>query len=128
MKSSFVALILIMFDEKNHTWIILVGSRWAGIYLDSAPLFAVVSGAAESGRPFSVGSKGKGYMYIQLDWTSNTSRQKNNLPANQKRRIQICFDYFFVKLIFDLFFQNNFLNIVRRKIVKTDLDSPRRIL
>ena len=44
----------------------------------------------------------------KLDWTSNTSRQKNNLPANQKgyntfettvgklsaRRIQICRVYF----------------------------------
>ena len=48
-------------------------------------------------------------LYLQLNWTSITSRQKNNLPANQKgydtfetttvgklsaRRIQICFEYF----------------------------------
>ena len=34
----------------------------------------------------------------------------------------------FVKFIFDLFFQNNFPNIVQRQIVKVQLDSPRRIL
>ena len=34
----------------------------------------------------------------------------------------------FVGFIFDLFFQNNFQNIVQTRIDPTDSDSPRRIL
>ena len=42
-------------------------------------------------------------------------------------RIQICLVYF-VKFIFDLFFQNDFPNNVHTKIYHADLDLPRRIL
>ena len=72
---------------------------------------ATVAGAADAGAVMVVAAGNNNqdaHLYIQLDWTSNTSRQKNNLPANQKgydtfettvgklsaRRIQICFDYF----------------------------------
>ena len=60
---------------------------------------------------------------LQLDWTSNTSRQKINLPADQKgydtsettvgklsaRKIQICFDYFIFGIILKVIL-NNFQN------------------
>ena len=60
---------------------------------------------------------------VQLDWTSNTSRQKNNLPTNQKgygtcettveklsaRKIQICGDYFCLGIILKVIL-NNFQN------------------
>ena len=61
--------------------------------------------------------------WLQLDWTSNASRQKINLPMNQKgydnfettmrklsaRRIQICF-YYFCKIHFwPLIFWNKWI-------------------
>ena len=72
---------------------------------------ATVAGAADAGAVMVVAAGNNNqdaHLYIQLDWTSNTSRQKNNLPANQKgydtfettvgklsaRRIQICCVYF----------------------------------
>ena len=62
-------------------------------------------------------------MTLQLDWTSNTSRQKINLPTNQKgydksettdeklsaRRIQICRVYFCLGIILKVIL-NNFQN------------------
>ena len=64
------------------------------------------------------------FRVIQLDWMSNTSRQKINSPANQKgydtfeatvgklsaRRIRICGDYFCLGIILKVIqynFQNN---------------------
>ena len=43
------------------------------------------------------------------------------------RRTQICFD-FFGKIIFELFFQNNFPNIVQTKMIKAESNLPRRTL
>ena len=48
---------------------------------------ATVAGAADAGAVMVVAAGNNNqdaHLYIQLDWTSNTSRQKNNLPANQK--------------------------------------------
>ena len=78
---------------------------------------------------------------VQLDWTSNTSRQKNNFPKNQKgydksettvgkllaRRIQISRVYFSV-VIFDLLFFKTSANVAPTKIDAADLDSPCQIL
>ena len=78
---------------------------------------------------------------LQLDWTSNTSRRKINLPTNQKgydnpkntvrklpgRRIQICQLYFSV-IIFDLICFKTIENMVPTKIYPEDLNLPRRIL
>ena len=61
--------------------------------------------------------------YVQLGWTFNTSRRKNNLPTNQKRyntfeitvgklsarRIQVCPDYFCLGIILKVML-NNFQN------------------
>ena len=66
---------------------------------------------------------------LQLDWTSITSRQKINLPANQKgydtvettvgklsaRRIQICVGYFCLGIILKVVL-NNFQNIAYTQI------------
>ena len=78
---------------------------------------------------------------LQLDWTSNTSRQKINFPTNRKGydnsettvgklsagRIQICLVQFYKSHFWPLF-QNNFPNNAQTKIDQSDLDSPRRIL
>ena len=58
---------------------------------------------------------------VQLDWTANTSRQKINLPTNQKgydtfettvgklstRRIQICLDYFCSGIVLKVILNNS---------------------
>ena len=68
---------------------------------------------------------------IQLNWTSNTSRQTINLPTNQKgydksettieklsaRRIQICWVYFSV-IIFDLLFFKTSQNMAPKKYTR----------
>ena len=62
----------------------------------------------------------KYHVYLQLDWTSNTSQQKNNLPTNQRdydtfettvgklsaRRIQICCAYFSLIIFWPPIFLN----------------------
>ena len=80
--------------------------------------------------------------YIQLDWTSNMNRQKNNswkknirataiprppLESSRQEESRSAWSIF-VKFIFDLFFQNNFPNNAQTKVDHADLDLLRQIL
>ena len=80
--------------------------------------------------------------FLQLDWTLNTSTRKINSRKKTKRAMTISrpplesFQWgeskppltIFIKLIVDIFFQNNFPNDAWRKIVRAELNLPRRTL